>query len=80
MKKDKKNYDYMLEYNEMIQKIEEAGFIYDFNETLGEVCFCDKNDNLIGFYYDELTEKGNTSDYKLACKKVKIIFDGIIKF
>lgn len=41
MKKDKTNFEYMLEFNKMIEKIEQEGYIYNYNETTGDVEFYD---------------------------------------
>ena len=80
MKKDKTNYDYMLEFNKMIEKIEQEGYIYNYNETTGDVEFYDAEEWLIGYFYDEANEEQDASDYKLACERIKNIFKDKIKF
>ena len=80
MKKIKSNFEYMLEFNKMIKKIEQEGYIYNYNETTGDVEFYDAEEWLIGYFYDEMNKEQDASDYKLACERIKNIFKDKIKF
>lgn len=73
MKSKKTNFDYMLKYNKLVEKVEKKGYKIEFKENFGEIYVYNKDNEVIGYFYDEPNKELNASDYKLACKNLKSI-------
>ena len=73
MKSKKTNFDYMLEYNKLVEKAEQNGYKIELKENWGDVYVYDQDDEVLGYFYDELNNEKDAADYKLACKNLKSI-------
>jgi len=63
---------YLIKFNELLEK---RNLTVEYNDTSGDFIIYDKDENLIGRFYDELNKDKDATDWKVAYNNLKDLLE-----
>ena len=64
--------EYLIKFNELLEK---RDCTMEYNDTSGDFIIYDKDENLIGSFYDELNKDQDATDWKVAYNNLKELLE-----
>lgn len=64
--------EYLIKFNELLEK---RDCTMEYNDTSGDFIIYDKDENLIGSFYDELNKDKDATDWQVAYNNLKDLLE-----